>query len=517
VPWQQILVYIEAVVRVYNRYGRRDNLYKARIKILVKAEGQRFVDAVNASSGASSPTDGSAHLIPQAELDRVASFVPPPAACAAAAARAAAAPARLPRAGCSATCTAHRLPGYRAVTLSLKRAGLPPGDVTADADGRRRRSGRALQPRRTARHARPEPAAALGARGRAAARCGRPRASAGFATPNIGLLTDMIACPGGDFCALANARSIPMAAEITERFADLDELHDIGDIDLHISGCINSCGHHHSGHIGILGVDKDGSEWYQVTLGGSDGSTLSGAAVAGQGDRPVVRGRRGRRRDRGRDRHLPAQQRPPASASSTPCAASASSPSRPRQRRAPQHGPRGAAARREDPTHEIHRAHKDPWHTAGGEDGPPDPHHPPPAPAASTPVACRARATGPGMPVGIKLANDADVRRARADLPRFAWWCCSSRSGPTAAPTARPCCCARAALRRARCAPPARCWSTCCRCCAAPASTPWCCAPTSRVEAARTRAGLLPGHYQGDVRQRARCSPAAARAGAQGG
>jgi sulfite reductase (NADPH) hemoprotein beta-component len=103
-----------------------------------------------------------------------------------------------------------------------------------------------------------------------------------FATPNIGLLTDMIACPGGDFCALANARSIPVAAAITERFQDLDELYDIGDIDLHISGCINSCGHHHSGHIGILGVDKDGSEWYQVTLGGSDGSTLSGNAVPGK-------------------------------------------------------------------------------------------------------------------------------------------------------------------------------------------------------------------------------------------
>jgi len=104
----------------------------------------------------------------------------------------------------------------------------------------------------------------------------RAARDASFATPNIGLLTDMIACPGGDFCALANARSIPIAAQITERFDDLDELYDIGDIDLHISGCINSCGHHHSGHIGILGVDKDGAEWYQLTLAGSDGSTLSG-------------------------------------------------------------------------------------------------------------------------------------------------------------------------------------------------------------------------------------------------
>jgi sulfite reductase (NADPH) hemoprotein beta-component len=106
--------------------------------------------------------------------------------------------------------------------------------------------------------------------------------SEGFATPNIGLLTDMIACPGGDLCALANARSIPVAEAIAERFDDLDRLYDIGDIDLHMSGCINSCGHHHSGHIGVLGVDKDGSEWYQITLGGSDGSALSGAPLPGK-------------------------------------------------------------------------------------------------------------------------------------------------------------------------------------------------------------------------------------------
>jgi sulfite reductase (NADPH) hemoprotein beta-component len=104
----------------------------------------------------------------------------------------------------------------------------------------------------------------------------------GLAKPNIRLLTDMIACPGGDFCDLANARSIPIAQAITERYQDLDELHDLGEIDLHISGCINSCGHHHSGHIGILGVDKDGKEWYQVTLGGSDGSDLSGEPGAGK-------------------------------------------------------------------------------------------------------------------------------------------------------------------------------------------------------------------------------------------
>jgi sulfite reductase (NADPH) hemoprotein beta-component len=96
------------------------------------------------------------------------------------------------------------------------------------------------------------------------------------------MLTDMIACPGGDYCDLANARSLPVAAAISERYQDLDELFDLGEIDLHISGCINSCGHHHSGHIGILGVDKDGKEWYQVTLGGSDGSALSGAPKPGK-------------------------------------------------------------------------------------------------------------------------------------------------------------------------------------------------------------------------------------------
>jgi sulfite reductase (NADPH) hemoprotein beta-component len=104
----------------------------------------------------------------------------------------------------------------------------------------------------------------------------------GLATSNVHLLTDMIACPGGDYCALANARSLPIAAAITQRYQDLDELFDLGEIDLHISGCINSCGHHHSGHIGILGVDKDGQEWYQVTLGGSDGSDLSGPSKAGK-------------------------------------------------------------------------------------------------------------------------------------------------------------------------------------------------------------------------------------------
>ena len=287
-PWAQVLCFLEAIVRVYNRYGRRDNAYKARIKILVKAEGQKYFDAVEAEFQRILTEDVGAgtQLIPQAEFDRVAACFARPAGVVAQApatdlaATAAAAPLPYQR-WLARNVHAHQVAGYRAVTLSLKRAGLPPGDATADqmdtaaslasdfshAELRVTHDQNLLLP-----WVREADLPALFEAARAA----------GFATPNIGLLTDMINCPGGDFCALANARSIPVAAAITERFEDLDELHDIGDIDLHISGCINSCGHHHSGHIGILGVDKDGSEWYQVSLGGSDGSTISGDSTPGK-------------------------------------------------------------------------------------------------------------------------------------------------------------------------------------------------------------------------------------------
>ena len=281
VPWQQILVYIEAIVRVYNLHGRRDNLYKARIKILVKAEGQRFVDDVNREFAALVADPGTT-FIPQAELDRVAAcFGVPVQAAAETPAKAAAEPLPAFDRWLQRNVHAHKLAGLRAVTLSLKRPGLPPGDVTAEQMDRAAE----LADRYSAGELRVTHDQNLllpwvrEADLRALWLAAREE---GFATPNIGLLTDMIACPGGDLCALANARSIPIAAAITERFDDLDELHDIGDIDLHISGCINSCGHHHSGHIGILGVDKDGSEWYQVTVAGSDGSTLSGAAIPGK-------------------------------------------------------------------------------------------------------------------------------------------------------------------------------------------------------------------------------------------
>ncbi len=283
-PWNQILVYIEAIVRVYNRFGRRDNAYKARIKILVKAEGQKFFDQVNEEYRKILADDvgGTAHIIPQAEFDRVAAHFTRPGKVRPAIGgfdpnRTGAAPVAFLR-WLDRNVHAHQIEGYRAVTLSLKRPGLPPGDVTsAQMEAAATMSDRYSLGELRVSH--DQNLILPWVREADLRAVWHAAQEAGFATPNIGLLTDMIACPGGDLCALANARSIPIAAAITEQFDDLDALLDLGDIDLHISGCMNSCGHHHTGHIGILGIDKDGSEWYQVSVGGSDGSTLSGAAV----------------------------------------------------------------------------------------------------------------------------------------------------------------------------------------------------------------------------------------------
>ena len=289
-PWSQIMNYLEAVVRVYNRWGRRDNMYKARIKILVKAEGQRYIDEVEAEFKQIVEVDGGPHTITQAELDRVtACFVPPTLAPVAGNADEKINAMLQAEAGQDGefsrwlrqNVAAHQNPALRAVTLSFKRLGQAPGDATADqleiaADLADRFSAGEVRVTHDQNLLLPWVAADQ------LPELWRAAKAAGLAKPNIHLLTDMIACPGGDFCSLANARSIPVAEAITERYQDLDELDDLGPIDLHISGCINSCGHHHSGHIGILGVDKDGKEWYQVTLGGSDGSALSGAAVPGK-------------------------------------------------------------------------------------------------------------------------------------------------------------------------------------------------------------------------------------------
>ena len=288
-PWNQIINYLEAVVRVYNGWGRRDNIYKARIKILVKAEGQRYFDEVEAEYERILES-GAHHTIPQVELDRVsACFVLPPVDVVSDEAQEKAEQALLAQAKADKeftrwlqqNVTSHQNPGLRVVTLSFKRLGQAPGDATADqlataADLADQFSSGEVRVNHDQNLVLPW------VRIDQLADLYQAAKTAGFARANVHLLTDMIACPGGDYCALANARSLPIAAAITERYQDLDELFDLGEIDLHISGCINSCGHHHSGHIGILGVDKDGQEWYQVTLGGSDGSYLSGPAKAGK-------------------------------------------------------------------------------------------------------------------------------------------------------------------------------------------------------------------------------------------
>ncbi|MCA3253048.1 MAG: nitrite/sulfite reductase [Rubrivivax sp.] len=283
VPAADLLLFVEAILRVYNRFGRRDNLYKARIKILVRAEGERFVQAVRDEYRAIVEQDGGwiSHRLGPQQIAGIAAHFAPPAGVAPGGDDAVPDGPPAYRRWLERNTHGHRLPGWRAVTLSLKRPGLPPGDATADqmdaAAALAERFGHGelrvsheqnlLLPWVRARD--------LPALWQAAVELGLGRA-------HTGMLTDLIACPGGDLCALANARSIPIAAAIAERWSDLDEVHDIGDVALHISGCINSCGHHHSGHIGILGVDKDGSEWYQVTLGGSDGRLRSGPAQAGK-------------------------------------------------------------------------------------------------------------------------------------------------------------------------------------------------------------------------------------------
>jgi len=280
-PWRHLLTYLDAILRVYNRYGRRDNIHKARIKILVKDRGpdafRREVDEEWAHL-----KDGPATLMPE-ELERVASRFDRPAY------------ERLPGddsgfaahlAGDRAFASwvkrnvhPHKVPGYAAVTLSLKKTGTPPGDLTdaqmdAVADLADRYSFGELR----VSHEQNLIFADVAQRDLHA--FWQDLRGLGLATPNIGLLTNIIACPGGDFCSLANARSIPIAEAIQRRFDDLDYAFDVGEVDLNISGCMNACGHHHVGHIGILGVDKNGAEFYQIEIGGNQGETRPGAKPA---------------------------------------------------------------------------------------------------------------------------------------------------------------------------------------------------------------------------------------------
>jgi sulfite reductase (NADPH) hemoprotein beta-component len=281
-PWQHLLTYSEALLRVYNRYGRRDNAFKARIKILVKALGvEAFARQVEEEWA---HLRGGPGTLTQADYDRMA------------AAFAASAYELLGEkdalfeirkrsdkafaAWVSRCVHAHKVPGYAAVTLSLKPTGVAPGDCTAEqmevvAGLAERYSFGEL------RVSHEQNLILADVRKRDLHALWKAARAAGLATPNIGLLTDVVSCPGGDFCAQANARSIPVAQAIQERFDDLDYLHDIGEIDINISGCVNSCGHHHVGHIGILGVDKHGEEWYQVTVGGAQGNEAAIGTVLG--------------------------------------------------------------------------------------------------------------------------------------------------------------------------------------------------------------------------------------------
>ena len=282
-PWQHLLSYVEAVLRVYNRHGRRDNKYKARIKILVKALGiEAFAKEVEEEW--QHLKDGPAQLT-EAEYQRVASaFVPPVYHTLADTdldfgTRLAESPAFAR--WVARNVQPHKVPGYTSVVLSTKPGmASPPGDVTgvqmlAVADWSQRFGFGEIRIAHEQNIVLPDvPKTDLYALWQLA--CKHDLGSA-----NVGLLTDIIACPGGDFCALANAKSIPIAQAIQARFDNLDYLHDLGDISLNISGCMNACGHHHIGNIGILGVDKNGSEWYQITLGGAQGKNSALGKVIG--------------------------------------------------------------------------------------------------------------------------------------------------------------------------------------------------------------------------------------------
>ncbi|HZQ61360.1 MAG TPA: nitrite/sulfite reductase [Casimicrobiaceae bacterium] len=278
----ELLNYLDAILRVYNRYGRRDNLFKARIKILVKERTPaKFAEEVEAEYA---HIAGGPGTVPATELARLASHFEAPAYETLAgddhgflAARADNRPFDR---WAERSVFPHKVPGYAIVTLSLKKTGVPPGDVTSDqmdaiADLADRYSFGEL------RVSHEQNLILADVRQSDLFTLWQALKELGLATPNIGLLTDIICCPGGDFCSLANAKSIPIAEAIQRRFDDLDYLFDIGDIHLNMSGCMNACGQHHIGNIGILGVDKGGSEWYQVSIGGAQGEEAALGKVIG--------------------------------------------------------------------------------------------------------------------------------------------------------------------------------------------------------------------------------------------
>ncbi|MGJ7547562.1 nitrite/sulfite reductase [Pseudomonas alloputida] len=279
-PWQDLISYLDAILRVYNRYGRRDNKYKARIKILVKAlTPEVFAEKVEAEMA---HLRGGSTTLTEEEVQRVSRHFVDPEYLALDNVDYSTQDAEFPGFARwrSRNTRAHKRPGYVAVTLSLKPTGVAPGDLTdkqldAVADLAERYSFGFL------RTSHEQNIILADVEQRQLHALWMELREVGFATPNIGLLTDIICCPGGDYCSLANAKSIPIAESIQRRFDDLDYLFDIGEIDLNISGCMNACGHHHVGHIGILGVDKKGEEFYQVSLGGNAARDASLGKILG--------------------------------------------------------------------------------------------------------------------------------------------------------------------------------------------------------------------------------------------
>ena len=285
-PESELLAYCTAILRVYNLYGRRDNKYKARIKILVHETGLEELKRDIEAEYEALKAENQELTVPAEEVERIARYFAPPAFEARPAVSTVLERARLLDPDLAAfverNLTPHKQPGYAALTISLKGIGLPPGDATAEqmevvADLAQRYS---FDEARVSHeqnlvlpHVRLDDVPAVHAALKAA----------GLGTANAGLVTDIIACPGLDFCALANARSIPVAQRLSERFGSPARQREIGDLKLKISGCINACGHHHVGHIGILGVERKGEEFYQITLGGSADQTCSIGEIVGKG------------------------------------------------------------------------------------------------------------------------------------------------------------------------------------------------------------------------------------------
>ncbi|QEY18764.1 nitrite/sulfite reductase [Cellvibrio sp. KY-GH-1] len=283
-PEEDLLSYLEAILRVYNLYGRRDNKYKARIKILVRAlTPEVFAQKVEAEW--QYLKDGYNKLT-RDEIERAKGFFTAPAydtidnAAAQAAVNAQASESVAFGKWLQRNVREHKVPGYAAVTLSLKPTGVAPGDIT---DSQLEIIANLADEFSfgEARTTHEQNIVLADVKKTELFTLWQKAKAAGFATPNIGTITDIICCPGGDFCSLANAKSIPIAEAIQRQFEDLDYVYDLGDIDLNISGCMNACGHHHVGHIGILGVDKAGKEFYQVQLGGNASNDASLGDVLG--------------------------------------------------------------------------------------------------------------------------------------------------------------------------------------------------------------------------------------------